>query len=233
MEESEKPAYYSIIPANVRYDKNLKPMEKLLFSEITSLLNMNGVCFASNEYFANLYDCSTRIISSYIKQLEKNGYIKIKYECDGVIVTKRLITLTDKNVFEETCKVKKQKKERTTKKPLLEREPENDIEEVEKIYLENYQKLYKQGIVKTEKPIINWQHSRKLARTSIDKYGKQLILEAVKKSVDSDFVVSRGYILTMILSAGVLNCLINGKSSETKGFKTGAGIDLFSGTVEF
>ena len=31
--------YYAIIPANVRYDINLKPNEKLLYGEITALSN--------------------------------------------------------------------------------------------------------------------------------------------------------------------------------------------------
>ena len=32
----EKPNYFGILPANVRYDKNLKPMEKILYTEISS-----------------------------------------------------------------------------------------------------------------------------------------------------------------------------------------------------
>lgn len=33
----EKPNYFAIMPASVRYDKNLKPMEKIIYSEITAL----------------------------------------------------------------------------------------------------------------------------------------------------------------------------------------------------
>ncbi|MGE9832701.1 conserved phage C-terminal domain-containing protein, partial [Ligilactobacillus salivarius] len=39
---NEKPGYYSILTANVRYDKRLKANEKLLFSEITALSNKYG-----------------------------------------------------------------------------------------------------------------------------------------------------------------------------------------------
>ena len=45
----EQPSYYSILTANVRYDKELKANEKLLFSEITALSNRNGYCHATNK----------------------------------------------------------------------------------------------------------------------------------------------------------------------------------------
>ena len=95
------------------------------------------------------------------------------------------------------------------KPALLDRVPKNDIEKVEKAYLENYDRLYKSGVVKLEKPIINWNASRKLTKDCIEKYGLDVILSAVKKSTDNKFVVSKGYVLTMILSAGILSQLIN------------------------
>lgn len=66
---TEKPSYYAIIPANVRYDKRLSPNAKLLYGEISCLLNFNNKCFASNKYFARLYDVTDIQISRLIKQL--------------------------------------------------------------------------------------------------------------------------------------------------------------------
>lgn len=77
------PNYYAIIPANVRYDKDLTPNAKLLFGEITALCNEKGFCWASNEYFADLYDVSTRSITSWISQLAKKNYIKIEVDVSG------------------------------------------------------------------------------------------------------------------------------------------------------
>jgi len=74
----EKPSYYAIIPASVRYDKNLKPNEKLMFGEITALCNKNGYCHASNKYFSELYDVQKETISRWIKKLSELNYIKVK-----------------------------------------------------------------------------------------------------------------------------------------------------------
>ena len=74
----EAPAYYGILPANIRYDKNLKPMEKIMYSELTALCNKNGYCNATNSYFAELYEVSKNTVSLWIGDLEKAGYIKTK-----------------------------------------------------------------------------------------------------------------------------------------------------------
>lgn len=95
------------------------------------------------------------------------------------------------------------------KTSLLERMPKNDIETVEKIYLENYETLYKSGVLKMEKPVLNWGASRKLTKDCIAKYGVDKISEAVRQSINNKFVVGKGYALTTILSAGILSQLIN------------------------
>ena len=73
----ETPTFYTILPAAVRYDKNLKPNEKLLFAEISALTNVTGYCYASNAYFKNLFDASTRTVQGWLKHLQDCGYISI------------------------------------------------------------------------------------------------------------------------------------------------------------
>ena len=74
----EKPNYYSYIPAHVRY-ADITPNAKLLYAEITALLQMNGVCFASNQYFSKLYNKNKVTISRWISELKRNGFIKISF----------------------------------------------------------------------------------------------------------------------------------------------------------
>ena len=75
----QKPTYYAIISAEVRYDKNLSANAKLLYGEITCLTNENGFCFATNKYFADLYDKSKVTISKWISELVASGYLSTSY----------------------------------------------------------------------------------------------------------------------------------------------------------
>lgn len=70
-----KPNYYAIITAEVRYDKELPPNAKLLYGEISALANQKGYCYATNKYFADLYDVAEKTISEWIKQLKIRGHI--------------------------------------------------------------------------------------------------------------------------------------------------------------
>lgn len=91
--KEEKPNYYSILPATVRYDPELKDKAKLLYSEITSLCNENGECWASNNYFAELYKTSSNNISKLIASLIEKGYLerKIFYKNGTKEIEKRVL----------------------------------------------------------------------------------------------------------------------------------------------
>lgn len=74
----EKKGYYAIIPASVRYDVRLTPNAKLLYGEITALSNEKGYCWASNDYFAGLYEVSKTSISKWVSALRDAGHITIQ-----------------------------------------------------------------------------------------------------------------------------------------------------------
>lgn len=94
-QNNEKPTFYAIIPARVRYDKTLKPNAKLLYGEITALSSKEGYCFASNRYFSNLYEVNKNTISSWISDLKNKGYISVQIIKEGNEVIERRIGINE------------------------------------------------------------------------------------------------------------------------------------------
>jgi hypothetical protein len=70
----QDPAYYAIIPADVRYS-DIPPNAKLLYGEITALCNKEGYCWASNRYFADLYKVKPASVSEWVRILREKGFI--------------------------------------------------------------------------------------------------------------------------------------------------------------
>lgn len=96
-----KPSYYAIIPAEVRYSK-LKPNAKLLYGEITALSSKEGYCFATNNYFAKLYDVTKNTISLWVSQLNKEGFITVELIKKGEQITERrlgIIKIDDRSII--------------------------------------------------------------------------------------------------------------------------------------
>ena len=86
-------SYYAILPAEVRYDKELSASEKLLFAEITALSNENGYCYASNNYFAQLYNIYPSTVSKWVTHLKEKGYIDVELIYDNKEIKERHISI--------------------------------------------------------------------------------------------------------------------------------------------
>lgn len=78
-----KPGYYAVIPADVRYDDRIPPNAKLLYGEISALIGSDGFCFASNQYFADIYKVTPESIARLLSKLDSAGYITRQLEKDG------------------------------------------------------------------------------------------------------------------------------------------------------
>ena len=107
MEEQQR-SYYAIIPANVRYDKDLAPSAKLLYGEITALCNEKGYCWASNQYFAELYGASVLSVKRWVNSLVTKGYVyrTLTYKPNSKEVDKRILSI-DSGIKIDTTSVQK------------------------------------------------------------------------------------------------------------------------------
>ena len=72
----DKPNYYAVLTAEVRYDKRLTPFAKLIFAEITALTNKEGFCWANNFFFAKNFETTERTVQRALSTLEEYGYIR-------------------------------------------------------------------------------------------------------------------------------------------------------------
>ena len=80
IDDKQEPNYWGIMGANVRYNDKLSSSQKIMYVEITALSNSQGYSWATNSYFARLYNVTTKTVSSWIKSLEKEGLIRIEYD---------------------------------------------------------------------------------------------------------------------------------------------------------
>ena len=77
-ENQDNVGYYSIIPATILYNKELKANEKLLYAIITSLAYKEGYCFATNKYLAEKLGVNPKTISNWISDLSKRIFIIVE-----------------------------------------------------------------------------------------------------------------------------------------------------------
>lgn len=90
--EANQPNYYAIIPSDVRYDDTIPANAKLLYGEISALIGKEGYCFATNQYFADLYGVTVETIARLLTKLESAGHIRRVLQRDdtGQIVSRKL-----------------------------------------------------------------------------------------------------------------------------------------------
>lgn len=97
---NDEPNYYAIIPANIRYDKNLTANAKLLYAEITALCQKEGYCWATNKYFQELYGVSQQTVSEWVRQLVNLKVITIEMDKKN---NRRYIRLLLGGDYKKTC----------------------------------------------------------------------------------------------------------------------------------
>jgi hypothetical protein len=127
------------------------------------------------------------------KRIEENKREKNKYSCG------------------EPPEKKQRKQRKKPNKPRLRfREPENDIEFVEKPYWTNWDMLYSKKLVNDIDPIVNWGHCRRQINNLFDKnISPDRLVTVVNKALRDDWILEHGYSLEKILTYSYVNSIIN------------------------
>ena len=188
----EKPSYFSILTADVRYDKRLSASEKVLYSEITALANKEGYCYATNGYFAKLYEVAESTISVQIRKLAECGYLTISIE-NGY---KRKIYIKYMGDLEKsnTPPLEKSKHNNTSNNNLTnnyekkESEPgQTDFAEVSKEYDKRY-------------PMTLSSFKSQQLADILANYGKEATLFAIRESLTANAVKPIEYIRSVAMN---------------------------------
>lgn len=205
--------YYTILPADVRYDKRLLANEKIIYSEILALAQKKGYCHATNAYFAEALSTSVTSVSKWINKLIKLSYIRAeyKYRENTKCIEERRIFVNDLGNEETTKNLKEDMKE-DLKGPL-----EEDLREgLKGDFKDNKTSINNTSMNKTKTPIDIWNDlGGKIAKISdtyeyqerfdflIKIYGEEDLISTIK-SIDKskflkgevgDFVISFTYFL--------------------------------------
>ena len=78
--KTQDPAYWGVLPSEVRYDTRISSTAKVLYAEITALTKAHGYCYADNDYFCRLFGLSERTIIRLIQLLADTGFIAVTGE---------------------------------------------------------------------------------------------------------------------------------------------------------
>lgn len=91
-----KKSWYAVITAEVLYSPDLTPRQKLLCAVIGNLANEKGFCFASNQYFAEMMDCSVPSIQRDLRTLENHSFINrvVKVKPSGEVEFRALTPMS-------------------------------------------------------------------------------------------------------------------------------------------
>lgn len=132
LEIMDRPNFYAVLPAHIRYSDKLTWLEKILYAEITALSNKDGHCFATNSYFSKHYKVSERTVRRAITNLTDIGFLFTLYESHGdrthrkIYLRERAVEEIPMAVIEQSKKPEMRTNLATSKKALDKNVPHNN-----------------------------------------------------------------------------------------------------------
>lgn len=222
---------YYVVHGWMKTRLGLKGNELLVYAIIYGFSQTEGASFkGSYRYIAEWAGVSERTAVRVIDGLVSKGCLrrrKVVAE-DGVNMANEYTAVTSFSRDETGSPAEKKKavQKKEKKPPLIEREPENEMEEVEKAYLMNHYRLYAGGRVSNEMPECNWGMVRKKLKEYLGTHGKEALMRVLDAAMNDEWIVERGHTFSMILSANVFGRLLNAKP-RSAGVGVGRGVDQY------
>ena len=197
----EKPNFYSILTADVRYSTELNDFQKILISEITALTYKHGFCFASNSYFAKTFNKSVVSISRNISKIKKLGFINIEIDTKKgnhrriYLLSNKSIPIntndkrginTNDKTYNNTSINNIINKEKNTKK---EKTQDFEYHNLSDVFIKKIHEFL-QYRKESKKPL----RSKKSIQSKINSWNKEVIQHGEKLVIKSiDFSIENGY----------------------------------------
>jgi hypothetical protein len=95
-------AFDAVIPSAMLFNKNIEPSAIKLYAFVRGLSRLEGYCYATNAYLSECMDCDDRHIRRLLKTLQKEGFVKIRTNKDGLHSQRHIYVGVDfKNSFRE------------------------------------------------------------------------------------------------------------------------------------
>jgi hypothetical protein len=96
--------WYAVITADILYDKRLNSRQKVLMAVISNLSNEKGYCFASNDHFSEMLNCSISSIQRDLSVLEESKYLGrvVKLRPNGEVEIRVLTPIAPMNLPHST-----------------------------------------------------------------------------------------------------------------------------------
>jgi hypothetical protein len=132
-----------VIPATVRYSKQVCASAKVLYGDIKALSFKLGYCSASNDYFAFLYQVDDKTISEWVNQLYLAGFIK-----------RNVLKSHERHLFPQIGKMK-ESREKTTNESGKGDECESGKADKIDIIRDSNNNISKTDAIASETPVFN------------------------------------------------------------------------------
>jgi len=175
-----------------------------------SILTSRGI---QKRYFEATGRRTKTDIREELLLVNKDDFPNVYIIKQNVNISNEYVNNSNENVdISEQSKVKKSKVKKSigdsgeSQKPigLLSREPKNDMEKVNKKWLENYIAIHGSQPVNP-----TWNITAPLVSKAINQVGVEKVLHALDTARQDDFCIKSGYLLKIIMSTNVISRLVN------------------------